>query len=92
MITRLDDELHALLKERAAAANRSVNDLVIEYLAAALDVKTTRRAVRDRARATGRLVTPEQPVQTEPRESVVARTRGAGTAASSALDMERNAR
>lgn len=92
MITRLDDELHALLKERAAAANRSVNDLVIAYLSAALDAKVTRRAVRDRARATGRLVTPEKPVHTEPRESVIAGTRGAGTAVSSALEAERTAR
>src|SRR5579884_3129290 len=36
LITRLDDDLHARLRERAAAEGRSVNALVVEILAAAV--------------------------------------------------------
>ncbi|HVK21942.1 MAG TPA: toxin-antitoxin system HicB family antitoxin [Actinokineospora sp.] len=93
MITRLDDDLHARLKERAAAANRSVNELVIEYLTTALDAKITRKALRDRVRAAGKLVTP--PTTTSrvhrSREEVIALGRGAGTSVSDALAAERAA-
>ncbi|MDQ3151339.1 MAG: toxin-antitoxin system HicB family antitoxin, partial [Actinomycetota bacterium] len=37
LITRIDDELHRRLKERAAEAGRSLNDLVSGVLAAAVE-------------------------------------------------------
>jgi plasmid stability protein len=92
MITRLDDELHARLKAQAAAENRSVNDLVIGVLAAALDGTTSRWAVRERARATGRLVVPEPPPDRPHHQDAVDATRGFGDAVSSALERERSAR
>jgi antitoxin FitA len=92
MIARLDDDLHARLKARAAAEGRSVNELVIQALAAALDGGTSRRAVRERARATGRLVVPEPSGPTPPRDEVIAGTRGLGAAVSEALAAERAAR
>ena len=92
MIARLDDELHSRLKARAAAADRSVNDLVIAALTAVLDGTSTRAAIRDRARATGRLVVPEPPATTPKSGEVEAATRGFGDAVSTALEQERSAR
>ena len=92
MITRVDDELHARLKAQAAAENRSLNDLIVEALTAALDERAGRRAVRERARASGRLVVPEPTGEVPSRDEVIAATRGLGTAVSSALDEERSAR
>jgi plasmid stability protein len=93
MITRLDDELHAKLKAHAAAEDRSVNDLVIDALTVALDEKAGRRAIRERARSSGRLVVPEPDGAEDPDlDEVIASTRGLGSAASAALDAERSAR
>jgi predicted HicB family RNase H-like nuclease len=45
LITRIDDDLHRRLKERAAEQDRSLNDLVSSVLAAAVqdDVASLRR-------------------------------------------------
>lgn len=59
MITRLDDELHARLKARAAAEGRSLNDLTVEALNALVHEPLTREVVRERLRARGTLVVPE---------------------------------
>lgn len=92
MITRLDDELHARLKAQAAVEERSVNDLVIAALTAALDGNSTRRAVRERARTTGRLVVPEPVHEARELDDVISATRGLGNAVSTALAAERAAR
>lgn len=92
MITRLDDELHARLKEQANAEGRSLNELVIQVLSLALDDASSRRAVRERARASGRLVVPEPPAETPHTHDVVTTTRGFGDAVSTALNEERSAR
>ena len=92
MITRLDDELHARLKAQAQAEGRSVNELVINVLSLALKGETSRQAVRERARVTGRLVVPEPPDQTPHRHDIVTSTRGFGDAVSTALAEERSAR
>jgi plasmid stability protein len=88
MITRLDDELHARLKAQAATEGRSVNELVVWALTTVLDGATSRRAIRERARATGRLVVPEPP-RHRPQD---VQTRGFGDAVSVALDEERSER
>lgn len=90
MITRLDDELHSRLKAQAAVEGRSLNELVVWALTTVLDSSTSRRAVRERARSTGRLVVPEAPL-VRPRH-VEAETRGFGDAVSTALDEERSQR
>jgi len=92
MITRLDDELHSRLKSQAAAQNRSVNHLVIAVLTAAVDGPVTRHAIRDRARALGRLVVPEPPTTPPRPDEVEAAVRGFGDAVSTALERERAAR
>lgn len=90
MITRLDDELHNRLKAQAAVEGRSVNELVVWALTTVLDGSTSRRAVRERARSTGRLVVPEPPLARPGHAE--SETRGYGDAVSTALDEERSER
>ena len=96
LITRIDDGLHARLKDRARAAGTSVNALVVEALERlTVEAEDPRALVRRRARDAGMLAVP--PVSDAPpssivgaREAVVAATRGAGTAVGEALAAERD--
>jgi plasmid stability protein len=90
MITRLDDELHARIKAQADAEGRSVNELVVQVLSRALGNASSRDGVRERARATGRLVVPEPPAETVSRDEAIRSTRGLGNAVSTALEEERS--
>jgi plasmid stability protein len=92
LITRIDDELHAALRQRAADMGLSVNALVNDILASAVADDDRRAIVRRRARAAGRLVVPPRPAQVPSREAVDRATRGAGTAVSEALAAERATR
>jgi plasmid stability protein len=92
LIARIDDGLHARLKERAAAEGRSLNALVVEALEAAAASGDRRAELRAQARAAGVLVVPPRPAGTGHREDVWKMTRGAGTAASEALSAERASR
>jgi len=92
MIARVDDELHARLKARAAAEGRSLNDLVTATLAAAVEQGTTRKTVRTRARFAGQLVVPDRPARVPSRKAALAATSGLGHAASDALAAERTER
>lgn len=92
LITRIDDDLHARLKRRAALEGRSVNALVNDILAAEIAGGDRRAALRMRARATGRLVLPPRPARAPSRQAVERATRGAGQAASEALAAERAGR
>lgn len=91
LITRIDDDLHARLKARAAAEGRSMNALVQDLLAHELPPESPREWVRRRAEAAGiRIVVPplpEGPVPT--RDEAIAMTRGAGRAGSEGLDWAR---
>jgi antitoxin FitA len=90
MITRLDDELHARIKAQADAEGRSVNELVVQVLSRALGNAGSRDGVRERARATGRLVVPAPPAETADLDEVIESTRGLGTAVGAALEEERS--
>jgi antitoxin FitA len=92
LITRIDDRLHARLKERAAQQGRSLNAFVVEVLEQALAEERSRTGVRERARRTGRLVCPPPPERVPSRQAVEDATRGAGTIASEALAAERAVR
>jgi plasmid stability protein len=92
MITRLDDELHARIKERAAIEGRSVNEFVVRALTQVLDSTSARRAFRERLRAMGRLVEPEPPARTPTWEEIDALTKDAGTSVSEELEAQRSAR
>jgi plasmid stability protein len=92
LITRIDDRLHARLKERAAHQGRSLNALVVEMLEQVLAEEQSRMGVRERARRSGRLVCPPTPDHVPSRQAVEDATRGAGTMASEALAAARAAR
>ena len=87
LITRVDDDLHARLKARAASEGRSLNDLVVELLVAAVD--DPRAALRRRLARRSLLVTPGAPRPVPERDVAIASTRGAGSAAGDALADER---
>lgn len=90
LITRIDDDLHRRLKERAAEQDRSLNDLVSSVLAAAAqdDAASLRRRI-DRS---GLRVLPSRPSSSRSREAVIERQRGSGQAVSEALEADRDAR
>jgi plasmid stability protein len=91
LITRIDDDLHRRLKQRAAEQDRSLNDLVTSILEAA--VRDKAESLRQRIESSGLRAYP--PPSTRPRtrsyEEVLESTRGMGTAASDALAAERDA-
>ncbi|MDQ6928871.1 MAG: toxin-antitoxin system HicB family antitoxin [Actinomycetota bacterium] len=92
VIARIDDELHARLKAKAAADGRSLNDILTEALTAAIDGENERAKVWARLAARGARVVPPKPSRV-PTPAVLERiTRGAGNAASTALADERSAR
>lgn len=92
LLARIDDDVHARLKEIAAAEGRSLNSLVAEVLSATAREGSTRETVTERARATGRLRTRPRPDHAPSYEDVRAATRGWGTTVSDALLAEREAR
>ena len=71
---------------------RSVNELVVAALTQVLDGSTPRRAFRERARATGRLVVPEPPETTPGWDEIDAISRESGMAVIEALEADRSAR
>jgi antitoxin FitA len=91
LITRIDEDLHRRLKERAAAEGRSVNALVTDVLEQSVRGPLTRRSVRERARQLGLLVEIKAPADVLPRAEVIELMRGSGTSVSDALREERDA-
>lgn len=89
LITRLDDDLHRRLKETAESEGRSLNDLVAEALAARVSERVTRGSIRERARATGRLLEIDPPHEAPSLDRLEELTKGSGTSVSDALDVDR---
>ncbi len=91
LISRVDDDLHQRLKNRAAQEGRSLNDLVAEVLAKA--VSDERESFARRLERSGMRVLPPAPTQRSPSlDDVLDDNRGSGTAVSDALQSERDAR
>jgi len=90
LITRIDDDLHRRLKERARDQNRSVNSLVTAILENAVPDETPRERYRRRLRTEGRLREFPAPEPTLTREQVLELLRGdAGKAVLEALEEDR---
>lgn len=91
ILTRVDDELHARLKRRAAAEGRSMNDLVTQALERAVDDGADpRERLRARAAALGMLAEPSGPVPTSPdRQRAIDALRGSGDAVAEGLEWAR---
>jgi plasmid stability protein len=92
LITRIDDDLHRRLKQRAAEQDRSLNDLVTSILEAAMRDKA--ESLRQRIESSGLRVYPPRtvPPPVRSREEILESLRGTGTAVSEALAEERDAR
>src|ERR1700687_878182 len=89
LITRLDEELLAKLKKRAAAEGRSVNALVNDILASQVAGRSAQAALR--LRGGEHIVRPPRPTRTPSRDSLRRASRGWGVAVSHALMEERAA-
>ena len=92
LITRLDEDLHARLKSRAAAEGISVNALVTDLLRACLTEGDDRARTRARMQAAGLSVVHRPSRRPPSRASALRSTKGAGSAASEALEAERGRR
>lgn len=89
MIIRIDDELHARVKAKAAAEDRSVNELVTGLLEAAVERNETQQEWHERMIAEGKLVSFEPERKPPGRDELERRSRGWGTAVSEALEWTR---
>ncbi|MCA1571602.1 MAG: type II toxin-antitoxin system HicB family antitoxin [Chloroflexi bacterium] len=92
LITRVDEELHGRLKARAAAEGMSLNALVTGLLHAGLADGDHRARVRARMQAAGLSVVHRPSRRPPSQNSAIRSTRGAGSAASEALEAERSKR
>jgi len=92
LIARIDDDLHARLKERASDEGRSLNALVQELLTRGVTDRDARERLRTRLTAADLRIVPPQPPHAPSRAVALGLTRGAGDVASAALATERGAR
>lgn len=90
LIARIDDDLHRMLKQRAAEQDRSLNDLVTSVLAAA--VQDDAESVRRRIDRSGLRVVPPRPTTVRSRTDLIRRLAGLGTPVSEALAADRDGR
>lgn len=90
LITRIDDDLHRRLKERARDEGRSMNAVVTELLEQAVPDETPRERLRRRLKAEGRLTEIPMPENPPSLEEALAMLRGdAGRAVLEALEEDR---
>ncbi|HET7044678.1 MAG TPA: hypothetical protein VFI37_07505 [Gaiellaceae bacterium] len=90
LITRIDDDLHVRLKARARAEGRSMNAVVQELLERELPPVDPDEDFRRRAEAAGiGIFVPPRPEHVPSWDEVAEDTRGAGRAASEALEADR---
>ncbi len=90
LITRLDEQLLAKLKKRAAAEGRSVNALVNDILASQVAGRSPKAELR--LRGGEHIVRPPRPTRIPSRESLRRASRRWGALVSEALMEERAAR
>jgi plasmid stability protein len=90
LITRLDEQLLADLKKRAAAEGRSVNALVNDILASQVSHRSPKAELR--LRGGEQIVRPPRPTRVPSRDALRRASRGWGAAVSQALMEERAAR
>jgi plasmid stability protein len=86
LITRVDDDLHAALKTRAAEQGRSVNSVVVEALTEAIvQGRAPRLRWRERARRANHLVERPGKADAAARNAAIEATRGVGPMADELL-------
>jgi plasmid stability protein len=94
LITRIDEDLHARLKRRAASEGRSVNAFVTDALEAAVTPEDLGAEMRRRAAARGIKFAEHDapPPDAARRAAVIARTRGLGPMVDELLEEDRRDR
>jgi hypothetical protein len=92
LITRIDDDLHARVKERAQLEGKSVNAYVTELLEEAARPSTPQERLRERLRAAGMLVELEIDGPVPDRDEVIESLRGASDVFLAALEAGRTPR
>jgi len=90
LITRIDDDLHRRLKQRAAEQNQSVNELVTAILRGAVGDAVT--SARQRIERSGLRVLAPAPLLRPDRATVIEAQRGSGAAVAEALAADREHR
>jgi hypothetical protein len=86
LITRIDDDLHGLVRERARRAGTSVNAYVTALLREATSGDDAKAVLREDLRAAGRLIVPEATGPPPGRDEVIARLRGASDVVLAAIE------
>lgn len=89
LITRIDDDLHKILKRRARQEGRSVNSLVTEILLAAVTNDDPVRELKRRLDGEGLRVIPPRPKSVPSRAEALAAGKGMGHRVSSELERQR---
>lgn len=89
LITRLDDDLHRRLKERASRAGTSMNAYVTAVLREAVARDDAKARLRQRLRVDGRLVVPSVTGTPPDRDEAIALLRGAADAVLESIDSGR---
>lgn len=93
LLARIPDDLHRRLKQRAAAEQRTLNDVVTEALRSAADELSPRELIRRQLQVRGRLATSVEPPPSGPpptdEEILESLGPGGGKAILDELDAER---
>lgn len=89
LITRLDDDLHRCLKEKARGVGKSVNAYVTDVLRDAVTRDDAKARLRERLRDEGRLVVPRVSGAPPGRDAVIAQLSGASDVVLEAIDAGR---
>jgi plasmid stability protein len=92
LITRLDDDLHRRLKERARREKVSMNAYVTTLLREAVNRDDAKARLRDRLREAGVLVTPPVTGTPPSRDEVIEQLRGAADVVLGAIEAGRRPR
>ncbi len=92
LITRLDEQLHLRLKEKARAAGKSVNAYVTAVLREAVGSDDAKARLRERLREEGRLVIPPVTGPPPDRDDVIEQLRGASDVVLESVDSGRSPR
>lgn len=92
LITRLDDDLHALVKERARGAGTSVNAYVVGVLREAVSREEGKSRLRERLQRAGQLVVPAAGGPPPGRDAVIEQLQGAADVVIEAIEAGRTPR
>ena len=89
LITRLDEDLHSRLKEKARGEGKSMNSYVTDVLREAVSRNDAKAQLRERLRENGQLVVPARTGAPPERDEIIALLRGASDVVLEAIETGR---